>query len=488
MSFADISHPNFWIVILEYIGMYAIAIIILNDIIAARRPSLWHILAGALVMTALFAPTLVIISQVTAVLHLLLPLIMLFVYQRIFLPARLVVQLFWPFVLILAVAVIMTLLGMSVYAVAGAIGMTPLALQITMSALALTIEAIAAAIIVKKHPFEHFRIDSTLFIGILIATMCILVFVFAFSGYAYFGVLPSFIGTTNLNSAEWRNTVSLVVAMIALTIFLFCLIILFQANRQHKVEYENHIARLEWDYMELFADASKEIHTLHHDLANHFALLSALAEKGDIAGISAYIAQTQGSISSMRALVATGNSTVDIILSNKLRRAQQTGPQGVAVDLHVLVPHSLPLSDFELASLLGNLLDNAIEATERVIKNSAGGGAFPLELSQAPIGFTIKPLGGNLLIRVENIAFKPEERHGSYATSKFADAEKEKGRHGLGLSQVRRLVEAHEGHLDLVFKPADLPSSELLPGRSSEHTPNAPIIGTFTTTVLLPLS
>jgi signal transduction histidine kinase len=477
MSIVSLSNPNIWIVFLEYFGMFIMAILLLNDLIAEHRPSLRHLLLASFTMLVLFAPTLVIISQLTAVLHLVFPLVFLLVYLRIFVPSKLLQHIFWTLTLLLAATAFMTVTGLLSRIIAFGFALSYIPEQIVFSALTLTFEIVATIVVIKKRPFVYASIDRGLFVSVSIVLMFVLILVFAFRGYVYFGVAANATDITWYVNESW-NAIAWLVVLISLTIFLFYLIVTRNANSLHMLEYESHVAGLERDYMTLFADASKEIHTLHHDLANHFTLLSGLAEQGDVAAISAYIAQTRDSISSMRALVATGNSTVDIILSHKLRHAQQIGTKGVEMDLHVLMPENLALSDFEMASLLGNLLDNALEATERVLAFNAGGGAF---LSGTAIAVTIKQLGGNLLVRVENIAFKPDAAHESYVTSK--PTRDEEGRHGIGLAQVQRLVKVHGGHLDLAFKPATAASfPEQNPG-----TTDTPALGTFTATVLLPL-
>jgi two-component system sensor histidine kinase AgrC len=88
---------------------------------------------------------------------------------------------------------------------------------------------------------------------------------------------------------------------------------------------------------------------------------------------------------------------------------------------HVVLPYQTPLSAFEWTTLLGNLLDNALEAS--------GGANAPY------IQINVSFAHGMLHIKMENA--KAE----GYAPPK-------KGR-GLGLKRVAAVLDDHRGYMEL---------------------------------------
>ena len=96
-----------------------------------------------------------------------------------------------------------------------------------------------------------------------------------------------------------------------------------------------------------------------HDFHHHLQTLKGQLEAGQVQRALDYISQLDESLRGLDALLKTGNITVDAILSSKIAQAKA---QGVSVTVQASLPEKLLLTDMELSILLGNLLDNAIEA------------------------------------------------------------------------------------------------------------------------------
>ena len=97
-----------------------------------------------------------------------------------------------------------------------------------------------------------------------------------------------------------------------------------------------------------------------HDYRNHMQVLSAYAEKGDLAAIRQYLAELDGDLAGLTAPIKTGNRMADAILGSKISLARAKRIP-VTIDAHV--PFALSVSQVDLCAILGNLFDNAIEAT-----------------------------------------------------------------------------------------------------------------------------
>ena len=141
-----------------------------------------------------------------------------------------------------------------------------------------------------------------------------------------------------------------------------------------------------------------------------------------------YISQLDESLRGLDALLKTGNITVDAILSSKIAQAKA---QGVSVTVQASLPEKLLLTDMELSILLGNLLDNAIEACR--------------EIPNAEIHLTCMPVKDTLLMKTENPVSGsiPIQKNGLPASTK-----KEFG-HGKGLASVKEIAQHYNGSLQV---------------------------------------
>lgn len=122
------------------------------------------------------------------------------------------------------------------------------------------------------------------------------------------------------------------------------------------VEIEEEQARRHLDEVR---SVHGEMRGYKHDLHHHLQTLKGQLEAGEVERAIAYIDQLDSSLQNVDTLIKTGNVTLDAILSAKIAQAKA---EGIAVTVEACVPEGLSLSDVELSTVVGNLLDNAIEA------------------------------------------------------------------------------------------------------------------------------
>lgn len=125
---------------------------------------------------------------------------------------------------------------------------------------------------------------------------------------------------------------------------------------QHQIE-QNQL------YIELLSQKYHTLRQYQHDFKKHLAYIQQLAQQNDMAAIDTYIRNVYADLQSGTALKLTGNQTLDILLSDKIQQAKM---QKIAFQLDyqpgVQITH-IAAPDFCI--LLGNLLDNALAATEQ---------------------------------------------------------------------------------------------------------------------------
>lgn len=107
----------------------------------------------------------------------------------------------------------------------------------------------------------------------------------------------------------------------------------------------------------------KEMRGYKHDFHHHLQTLKGQLEAGEVERALAYIEQLDNQLRNVDTLLKTGNISLDAILSAKIAQAKA---ENIAVTVKANVPDQLTISDLELSIIIGNLLDNAIEACRTV--------------------------------------------------------------------------------------------------------------------------
>ena len=192
------------------------------------------------------------------------------------------------------------------------------------------------------------------------------------------------------------------------------------------------------------------IRGLKHEMRGHLTNIKGLAQSGEYASLEDYIAKMDESMSSFELTLQTGNPVTDVIVNDIRRRSLDLGIRFQA-DFHY--PNPGAYDAFDMGIILQNLLQNALEACEKVSE----GERF--------IVLTGKRKGRFFLIEVKN-SFAGEVvfgQDGLPVTTKKEDIPM----HGIGLSNVRREAEKYMGELELKADQQIFSATVLLQERSS---------------------
>lgn len=185
----------------------------------------------------------------------------------------------------------------------------------------------------------------------------------------------------------------------------------------------------------------KEMRGYKHDFHHHLQALKGQLEAGEIDRALAYIEQLDNQLMNVDTLLKTGNVSLDAILSAKIAQAKA---ENIAVTVKANVPDALTISDLELSIIIGNLLDNAIEACRTVT-----GERF--------IRIFISMKGTMLYFSMLNAAGAKKKKTGSlFATHKD-------GVHGFGLRRAEAILEEHGGWVKYNSEDGAFTSEFLVP-------------------------
>lgn len=167
-----------------------------------------------------------------------------------------------------------------------------------------------------------------------------------------------------------------------------------------------------------------------HDYNNHLIAIQGLIDDHAYDRLKQYVIHQQETLSENFLTVNTGHNIIDAILTDKFTAARK---ENIRFSHSILLPEPFPIDDIELTGILGNLLDNALEACREI----------PAGQSPAPyIRIAIAPKRNMLHISVENSASGNYvyDHNGHLKTTK-----PDKELHGNGLSHVAEIAAKHSG-------------------------------------------
>lgn len=232
---------------------------------------------------------------------------------------------------------------------------------------------------------------------------------------------------------EWQyaEVYSLVSAVILLIVNILIFYIYIKLADDLRIRRMNMVYEQQLDLCERHREetelATLQMRDVRHSMRNHFLSILAYAEKGECERIIRFVNDVmEGGKLRSSGVINTGNIVTDSLVGYWKKAAED---KGIEFQSEIDIPMEMPFRGADVSLILGNLLENAVEAAEQ-----AEGERY--------IRFKIKYDKGNLLIIVENshkgglVRGKGEELR----TTK-ADAVN----HGIGIPSVRRTAEKYRG-------------------------------------------
>ncbi len=219
-------------------------------------------------------------------------------------------------------------------------------------------------------------------------------------------------------------------------IFIICIILIYIFNKIVNVMTENARQKIlikQSEYYEKQIEADRKhinnTRKIKHDMKNHMYAIRNMAKNNMSKDIITYTNDILGKIEGEKVYINTGNYLIDGILNVKFEEIKN---QGIDFKYDVKIPEGIKLPEFEVITILGNLLDNAIEGVKSIKDNRY-------------IEVFISYKDSNLLIKIVNTfdGLVIKDNKG------FVSRKGEKTYHGIGLENVRDQVEKSNGYMNI---------------------------------------
>lgn len=196
------------------------------------------------------------------------------------------------------------------------------------------------------------------------------------------------------------------------------------------LQTERQRSHSEHEMLEWMDDNLDAMRCLRHDLKNQYAYMQILLESGRYEELKAYFAETVENLPLLQGYVDCGNSNMNTFLNLMYSKAKA---RNVKLSFQLVVPPVLPFKAESMCSLIGNLIDNAIEECCRL--QAAGE-------ESAEITLEIYPQKSYLVICCKNTTNRRQlaRRIGGLRTTK-----NDEQLHGYGTRIVSRIAEEYNG-------------------------------------------
>lgn len=183
--------------------------------------------------------------------------------------------------------------------------------------------------------------------------------------------------------------------------------------------YENQV--------EIMVDALEKIKMIRHDLKNKLSPIYDLAKTSNNNELIGQISSLMEFYPINKIYAQSGNIAVDSILNYKLYEANK---QNIEVSTEIFIPKDLSLPSFDIAAILGNLLDNAKEAA--------------IKTNNAWIECKIRFDRGRLFIEISN------SYNGKLCKQKeeFLSIKTDRENHGYGIKSIENTIKRYDGEIE----------------------------------------
>ena len=229
------------------------------------------------------------------------------------------------------------------------------------------------------------------------------------------------------DSKVLSGAASVFLAVFCIVSLLFsCFIFIYNRHIQNQqqelfeLQHQSLKNEIDMQYLDLLEKKNQQMQILTHDYKNH---LAAIRELGDNEQVAEYIDKMTDEIKSSNSTSHSGNHTLDIIINKYVTECEL---KHISFSFDTKLSNLGFVDDFDLVTILGNALDNALEAAEKSTDKN--------------ITLSTKKVNTYDTVVITNSC--------DTAPDKNRKTKKQKGTHGLGLKSVEKTIKKYGGECE----------------------------------------
>lgn len=196
-------------------------------------------------------------------------------------------------------------------------------------------------------------------------------------------------------------------------------------SMKYELEILNSRSQIEQSKYEELVDLNNQLQITRHDIKDHLIYIDHLLAEKNYEGVKQYIEKQQMDLEATKQVVITNNRMIDFLINYKLSKHK---------DIAFIVSGQLEnlelIDELDLATLFGNVLDNAIEGVQ---------GTSPMQIE---ISFSTNGNYQNIICK-NSIPSSVLKNNPDLDSSK-----KNKKMHGYGIKSIRNVVEKYDGLIE----------------------------------------
>jgi len=228
---------------------------------------------------------------------------------------------------------------------------------------------------------------------------------------------------------------AIILGIFGVNLLTFYLFDSLSAAYEDKLKSALHAQEKEYYYsqIQLMQESHEHIKAIRHDIKTHLGAVRGYSIEINANEITDYVSSLLGDVSKDEVYCDTGNIAFDSIINFKLKNAKE---RNIRPKLHMSIPRTLNIEVSDIVTILGNLLDNALDAADKA----------PDKMLRIDIEYN----RGCLFIKVDN-SFDGEVKYKTQRASneKHIATHKEPSEHGHGLKNIRKAVQKYNGKVDI---------------------------------------
>ena len=222
---------------------------------------------------------------------------------------------------------------------------------------------------------------------------------------------------------------------------LFQDMICWNREKNGRIVLEKQISSLQ-EHMEEVERIYSGIRGMKHDMKNTISVIQRLSAGEGNGELEEYLSELNRGLEKLEVRFKTGNTVVDTLLNMKYHEAVRDVPDLKMDADKLMLPQGLEIHSYDIGIVLGNAVDNAMEACRKLKAKEPEADAF--------IRLCSLQKGNLLILKVENSfdGWLVRRRQEEFPMTDKADREN----HGIGLANIKSTAEKYQGTMDFKVK------------------------------------